>query len=349
MEDLHADIADSHVHIYHGFNDLDTINALQERTGVSAINIACLPRGTRYGSSTCFMSAFLRKKQMPGKTYLFAAFDYTMPGIHEGKIDFAAYAEKFVKAGADGFKMLEGKPDIRKQTGLPLDSKLYDPFYDYLQQKGLPLLMHVADPEEFWDEKKILPGQKANGWFWGDGSYQSKEALYAETESVLRKFPKLKLTLAHFFFLSADIDRAHRFLEEWQHVSLDITPGTEMYHNFSRKPEKWRDFFTYHADRILFGTDNSGHAENLDAYVNKYHAMRKFLETGENAYSGSGLELPEQALVRIYSGNFRERVGRRPAALDKAQVLNICQEFMASEHDKAAIEELKKIEKLLNV
>jgi hypothetical protein len=69
---------------------------------------------------------------------------------------------------------------------------MYDSFFAMLEKQMVPVLYHVADPEEFWDPEKAPSWAKEHGWYYGDGSYPSKEQLYTEAESVLKKFPGLK-------------------------------------------------------------------------------------------------------------------------------------------------------------
>lgn len=57
--------------------------------------------------------------------------------------------------GVDGMKMIEGKPDYRRHTGLALNDPIYDMYYSWCSDNAVPILMHVADPEEFWHIDKI--------------------------------------------------------------------------------------------------------------------------------------------------------------------------------------------------
>ena len=59
---------------------------------------------------------------------------------------------------------------------------------------------------------------------------------------MLDKFPKLKITFAHFFFLSDNPDEAVRIMEKYPNALFDLTPGGEMFVNFSKDPEYWHDF-----------------------------------------------------------------------------------------------------------
>ena len=49
--------------------------------------------------------------------------------------------------------MLEGYPSMRKVMKRPLCDKVYDRYYSFLEENGIPVTMHVANPEENWDIK----------------------------------------------------------------------------------------------------------------------------------------------------------------------------------------------------
>lgn len=260
----------------------------------------------------------LAKALRPTDTWTFAGLDYDAPGHEESGLDFAAQARRMWEMGADGMKMLEGKPNTRRDTGMALDDPRYDSYYRYLQDNSIPILFHVADPEEFWDADKAPAFAKEHNWLYTDPSFPSKEQLYRETESVLTKFPRLRVVFAHFFFLSADLGRASGFLDRWPSVCFDITPGSEMYYNFSKRAAEWCEFFVKYQDRIVFGTDNTAHTGELIAWAGKNVArVRGFLET-RDAFSGPGLALPDDVLERIYHANFERVFGAAPRTVDMA-------------------------------
>ncbi len=114
----------------------------------------------------------------------------------------------------------------------------------------------MNDPEEFWDPDRIPGWAKEHNWGYGPDDV-TKEALYAEVDEVLARHPRLNVSFAHFYFLSADLPRAARFMDEHPSVRFDLAPGIEMLYNISRDPDAGREFFIDYADRIVFGTDLS--------------------------------------------------------------------------------------------
>ena len=66
----------------------------------------------------------------------------------------------------------------------------------------------------------------------------------------------MNITYAHAYFLSNFPDRMETFFERFPNVSIDLTPGIEMFEGFTRYRERWIQFYLKHQDRIVFGTDN---------------------------------------------------------------------------------------------
>ena len=54
--------------------------------------------------------------------------------------DFAAELDALWDIGFDGMKMVEDKPTLRKQLGVPFNDRRYDGFYAKLEEKPIPIL-----------------------------------------------------------------------------------------------------------------------------------------------------------------------------------------------------------------
>lgn len=259
------------------------------------------------------------KAQDPGRIYFLAGPDPAHLAKPGGAVAFAEEAQSLLEMGADGFKMLQGKPDMRREIGIAMDSPLYDPYFALLESTGTPVLWHVADPEEFWSRETAPEFALKFGWVYDDPAYLPKKELYAEVDRVLAKHPNLRVILAHFYFRSASIPYATEFLERWPNVVFDITPGWEMYTNFRKDLPGWKQFFTRYHDRILFGTDIIGGRQAVDpsqasTNLDSIHKICDFLGTGD------GLGLDTDALHKILSQNFLALMGNKPRELDKSRI-----------------------------
>jgi len=321
---------DCHVHVWGGISEIDGLIEIADAVGLRAQAVMCIAACGYEGIGPLQTPLGLLFKAMhPERIFCFGALNYLAPNAKESGDVLAGQARRMIEAGADGIKMLEGKPVFRKAIGLPLDSAKYDAFFECVQSSGTPLLYHVADPERLWDPAQASEGGRKSRWFYGDGTYASKVQLYREAEGFLVKFPALRVVFAHFFFMSADLQRAARVLDTYPGVNFDLTPGREMYTNFRKDLAAWRDFFIKYQDRILFGTDSSGGNGGYDAgrvkeCQGKVAWMRQFLET-EN----DGINLPPDVLEKTYAGNFQRLVSSSPKPLNLELALGICEEALA--------------------
>ncbi len=260
-------------------------------------------------------------KREEEKIYAFGSLIYPQVPAKElsGMWEPKAQAERLLQMGFDGIKILESKPDSRKRIGLPLSSETYEPFFAYLEEHDVPILWHVADPPAFWDVTKAPDFAVKAGWTYDD-SFLSWDETIKEALAVVERHKRLRAVFAHFFFHSDSVDMAQSVLDRHPSVRFDLTPGIEMYQNFSADPAAWRAFFIRNCDRILFGTDADEFCADIMCEDEKspeqtVRHMRRFLETDDSfrfwGRDVRGVKLPDEVLERIYLKNFRALVPAR--------------------------------------
>jgi len=251
--------------------------------------------------------------------------------------DWNSYISSLIQLGFDGIGEMGNKPVLRSQHE-PLDGSYYKGFWEACESLGVPVLCHVADPEEFWDEKTAPEWAKSRGWVYYLDDYPEKEELYAEMENVLDAHPDLKVVLCHFYFISADLERAERFLNRYENANLDLTLGIELMYNISRRRDEWREFFIKFQDRIFFGTDIATW-QTIQEALDRIWLIRNFLESDEEFFTPQtadmlltrykepfiGLKLPEGALKKIYYENFKRLWGDEPRPLNMDLVIDTLQ------------------------
>ncbi|MEM2789578.1 MAG: amidohydrolase family protein [Candidatus Bathyarchaeia archaeon] len=264
-------------------------------------------------------------------------------------VNWDNYIRSLIEAGFDGVGEMGSKP-VPKRIHVPLNSGYYEGFWGACESYGFPVLYHVADPEEFWDENLAPEWAKKRGWVYYGGDYPLKEELYREMEDVLDRHPRLKIVLYHFYFMSANLEEAADFLNRHKNANLDLTPGIELIYNISRRRDDWRDFFIKYQDRIFFGTDIATWQTEVEA-VARIWIVRKFLESDEEFFTPEtadelltrykepfiGLKLPVNTLRKIYSENFKRLWGKQPR---KANV-DTAMRFFEERGEKELIEIMK--------
>ncbi len=239
-------------------------------------------------------------------------------------IPFERQVEGLLKLGCDGIKIM-CSPDLRRFVGFGLDDTRYNKMFSMLNELKTPVNIHLADPRSFWDDGQV----------YGDGSFLTYEQHYTEIFKVLDKYPNLKITFAHFMFLSDDPDEAARVLDKYPNVYFDLTPGTEMYFNFSEKPEFWHDFFTKYSDRMIFGTD-SNTIKNCNLQLNRL-VYRTLTENHDiftercygRDFNVRGLALSDEVVNKICFENYIRFVGDNMKNVDIRLLRECCERIIA--------------------
>jgi predicted TIM-barrel fold metal-dependent hydrolase len=328
-------IVDGHVHMG-SMADEKSMLAIRAAAGIEKMNLVSIQEPE---AAAGLPESLYMKARYPKLFYVFAGLNHAekLSGGHAKTPRLVEQVEGFVKLGCDGLKMIEGKPTSRQHMDIPVTDAYFADYWARVEELGLPIVWHVNDPEEFWDPARIPGWAREQKWGYGPSDIQ-KEELYAEVDEVLGRHPNLKIIFAHFYFLSADLVRARRFLDQHLTVHFDLAPGIEMLYNLSRDPEASRAFFVEYADRIVFGTDLFS---GLSVEQGRIRAglVFRWLESedtfrvpeGADFLLGPpedglirGMSLPGDVLTKIYHDNFVRLVGPEPRMLNIEQAIEEC-------------------------
>ncbi|MDY3860168.1 MAG: amidohydrolase family protein [Candidatus Limivicinus sp.] len=339
-------VLDGHVH-YTLDIDPDYFVSLLDKTGTDTANLAVITHGDRV---SCTPEALALKDMYPGRFYVFGSLDpclYYRGGEGMGAL-MAEYAQSLLAAGCDGIKLLEGKPQLRRALPVPdFDLQCWRAFWDWVERERVPVLWHVNDPENFWDRSSVPVWAARQGWLY-DESYINNEEQYRQVLSVVQQHPQIKIVFAHFFFMSAQLPRLEKILSAYPEVMTDLTPGIEMYENFSRTPDETRRFFDRFHDRIIYGTDigsrfvynTEGRPFNEKENLRRPEIVRAFVsDTGSETVASDGnfvhdrpdfemmgLGLDGERLDEVLSGNFQRFVGGEPRPVIPEKALELCRD-----------------------
>jgi hypothetical protein len=334
-------IIDGHVHMG-GPDEEDGMLAIRQETGIEKMALVSI-QDPAAGSG--LPGALHMKARYPRWFYVFAGLNHAEV-LSGGSVTTPSLVEQvdaFLAMGLDGIKMIEGKPTSRQRLDVPVTDPYYADYWAHVEELGVPIVWHVNDPEEFWDPEQIPGWAKERGWGYGPEDVQ-KEQLYAEVEEVLARYPRLNVTFAHFFFLSADLERAGSFFDAHPTVRYDLAPGIEMLYNLSHDVDASRAFFLKYAERIVFGTDLFSRLTVAEGRARAGIVFR-WLESDElyrvpeeaDFLLGPpedglihGMGLPDDALKRIYHDNFVRAVSAEPKELDVGLAVEACERLAAT-------------------
>ncbi len=350
---------DGHIHMHRWYYEaakMDFTHGLEEyrqACGLKYIALAALPSGKPIPAprdvSNNIMCAFY--KLLNENTFAYGGFiypSYPAKAREMENMSLEGQLDELMEIGFDGIKMLEGKPNLYSYVGKELDGDFFDGVLSKMEKEGTYILMHAIDPESFWEDTNEENIKK--GWSYGDSTkYPTSEALYNQIDNILKKHPKLNLCLAHFFFCSEKPEKLAKMLDTYENLSIDITPGGEMYIGFNKRPKYFKDFFTKYQDRIIFGTDMD-FSPHIEAGIWLCDREYRFLATDETLMSFgdnklTGIKISKEALQKIFSDNLLNKLGGKPKEINREALKRYIEKYKHLITDKELagfIDELSK-------
>lgn len=323
-------------------------------TGVEKALFLGLPQDSKGHTDHSQNVKTLFYKQYFGGYGFYGLFHDTSLTDAETEKDFLRQAQEAFSAGFDGVKMLDGKPSMRRIYKRLLSDPVYDKFYSYMEECGLPITLHNADPASFWDIAKLSPYALEHGWYCGDGL--PKDELFEDVMQVMKKHPDLHLTLAHFGFTGDNIEQAERFLGGYGHTMFDTTPNHESYFDMCANWEVWHEFFKKYQDRIKYGADTynfeAKDEEELKVLsTRRPYFQRRFFETADKYEFGGqafyGVKIEEDILDKIYMQNAEQEYGA-PRKIDGEYVIKTLENLEKKYHENDFISaDLRFIKKII--
>ena len=191
--------------------------------------------------------------------------------VHDGR-SYVEQTKMLMEQGADGIKLLIGKPSEYRDLNVKYSDPVVDEFFAYAEAEDIPVLLHHNDPEKHWDKTKMSQESIDRGWYYDPATMPSYEYFDQELEALLARYPKLRIAIAHMGFYANKLDRLTALMETYPKLYMDITPALDIYEDLSREPEKAQVFFERFSDRLLYGTDawsDLGENENNRKYNEK--------------------------------------------------------------------------------
>jgi predicted TIM-barrel fold metal-dependent hydrolase len=217
-----------------------------------------------------------------------------------------------VKRGARGLKILkELGLGVRDKTGklIPVDDARLDPVWDECGRLGIPVFIHVADPEAFFhpidaNNERYEELIEHPDWSFYGSQFPSLPELMAQRDRMFAKHPHTTFVALHFGSWPENLDFVEQTLQKFPNVMIE-TGAREG--ELGRQPRRTRQLILKYPDRVMFGTDE-GASEQM------YRNYFRWLETddeyfpyaqypGQGRWMIYGLGLPDDVLEKVYHGN----------------------------------------------
>lgn len=239
--------------------------------------------------------------------------------IDWSKIDDPNFSQLMVKQiddsvarGARGLKILkELGLGVKDKSGklVPLDDPRLDPVWNECGRLGIPVLIHVADPEAFFHpidatNERYEELIEHPDWSFYGPQFPSMEELMKQRDHMFAKHPGTKFVALHFGSWPENLDFVEQTLVKFPNVMIEFGARQG---ELGRQPRRTRALFMKFPDRIMFGTDEGSDEKMYQSYF-------RWLETDDeyfpyNQYPGqgrwmiSGMGLPDDVLEKVYHLN----------------------------------------------
>ena len=247
----------------------------------------------------------------PNRVGLFLNVDFE-------SIDDENYAETQVKIirdavekGAIGLKVYKSlglRNKDSKGKRIRVDDERIGPIWDVCGELGIPVLIHSADPFQFWlpkddQNERWFELKEKPGRYYGDSDFIPPfEDIINEQHTIFRRHENTTFINAHLGWMGNDLQKLGQHLDEFPNV---ITEFGAVIAELGRQPKTARQFFIDYQDRILFGKDSYNKEEfytyfrvleSDDEYFNYFRKRHAF-------WKMYGLNLPDEVLKKIYYKN----------------------------------------------
>ena len=246
----------------------------------------------------------------PGRFVFFANVDFRGVGGPGWSEQAAAQLEADVAAGAAGLKIFKGLGLSNLDTDgnrIPVDDPRLDPVWAKAGELGITVLIHSADPAEFWQpydrfNERWLELTLRPRRIQPPGRSAPFEQIIGEQHNLFRRHPNTKFISAHLGWLGHDLARLGTLLDEIPNMYVGL--GAVVY-ELGRQPRFARDWLIAYQDRVLMGKDSYNQEE--------YHTYFRVFETADDYFDYYrryhafwqmyGLDLPDEVLRKIYYQN----------------------------------------------
>lgn len=271
-------------------------------------------------------------RQSPGRFVTFTEPRWDRlrePGFGKAQADDLARTRE---AGARGLKILKTLGLVLREQGatgplVKVDDRRLDPMWDACGSLGMPVLIHVADPEAFF-----LPIDRFNerfeelnnhpDWSFYGGDFPPFRDLVDAFDRVVARHARTQFIAVHFGLNAENLASVSERVTRYPNLHVDTAARIG---ELGRQPRAARAFFEKHQDRILFGTDAVPGGDDTPQQVfgaALYEIYFRFLETEDEYFDYSpapvppqgrwcisGLGLSEGILRKVYHDNAARLLG----------------------------------------
>jgi predicted TIM-barrel fold metal-dependent hydrolase len=251
-------------------------------------------------------------KPYPGRFIVFTQFDWSKINDPNFSQLMVRQIDDSVARGARGLKVLkELGLGVRDATGkrITIDDPRLDPAWEECGRLGIPVFIHVADPEAFFHpidarNERYEELIEHPDWSFYGAQFPSLQELFAERDRMFAKHPHTTFVALHFGSWPENLDFVEQTLQKFPNVMIE-TGAREG--ELGRQPRRTREIFLKYSDRIMFGTDEGAGEAMYQNYFRWLETEDEYFPYAQYPLQGRwmiyGLGLPDDVLEKVYQRN----------------------------------------------
>jgi predicted TIM-barrel fold metal-dependent hydrolase len=236
-------------------------------------------------------------------------------------------------AGARGLKVLKTlglylREGISDGALVKIDDARFDPMWETCGSLGIPVAIHVSDPEAFF-----LPTDGSNerfeelnnhpDWSFYDHDFPSNAELLEARNRVLARHPKTQFIVLHVGNDAENLPYVGECMDRFPNMSVELGARVG---ELGRQPRMSRKFFDKYQDRIIFGTDAVPNGTDTPQQIfgdQLYEIYYRFLESDDEYFDYAPAPVPPQGRWRIYGIKLPDTILRKVYFENAASLLKL--------------------------
>lgn len=251
-------------------------------------------------------------KPYPGRFLVFTQIDWSKIDDPNFSQEMVQQVDEGVRRGARGLKVLKDLGlGVRDKSGklITVDDPRLDPVWEECGRLGIPVFIHVTDPEAFFHptdghNERYEELTEHPDWSFYGPQFPSKQAILDARNRVFGRHPHTTFVALHMGNWPENLDYVGGVLDRYPNTYVEFGAREA---ELGRQPRRAREFFLKYQDRIMFGTD-VGPDEGM------YQNYFRWLETddeyfdywgapGQGRWKIYGMALPDPVLEKVYHLN----------------------------------------------
>jgi uncharacterized protein len=254
LEKAKFPVIDMHSHPYAlSEQDLNQWVKNMDAAGIKKTILLTYAWGNQFDSLVAFYSKYKDRFE------LWCGFNYTgydKPGFGP---DAVKELERCFKAGAKGIGELgdKGKGLFYCQPpawGMHLDDPRMDMLIEKCGELGMPINIHVGEPQWFYEKMDSTNDGLINAFSWRLDKQEGLklDEVLLTLENAVKKHPHTIFIACHLANQNTDLAKLGRLLDTYPNLYADISAR---YAENAPVPRYTRAFLEKYQDRIIYGTD----------------------------------------------------------------------------------------------